>query len=77
MNDANCQLSIPISSALFEHHPSQPSSSNSSYATTGWLPGGNWTPISMANAEDGFQIYDPTNLTTPVFSVGWVGISLI
>ena len=71
MSDGNCALSIPISSGLFEHHPSQPSSTDATYATTGWIAGGNWTNISMANGGDGFQIYDAANLNNPVFSVGW------
>ena len=71
MNDNNCTLNIPISSTLFEKHTSLPSSSNSSYSTSGWVAGGSWTNISMANSQDGFQIYDPTNMTAPVFSVGW------
>ena len=71
MADGNCALNIPISSALFETHTTLPSSSNGNYSTTGWVSGGNWTNISMANGQDGFQVYDPANLTTPVFSVGW------
>ena len=71
MTDGNCQLSIPISSTLFERHPTLPSSSDSNYSTTGWVSGGSWTPISMANSQDGFQIYNPSNLTSPLFSIGW------
>lgn len=71
MADGNCTLVIPISSTLFDRHNTLPSSSDGSYATTGWISGGSWTPISMANTADGFQIYEPSNTTTPVFSVGW------
>lgn len=71
MADGNCALAIPISSNLFNKHTSLPSSSNSSYAATGWVSGGSWTNISMANGQDGFQIYDPANLASPVFSIGW------
>ena len=71
MTDGNCQLSIPISSALFERHPTLPSSSDANYSNTGWVSGGSWTSISMANSQDGFQIYNPSNLTSPVFSIGW------
>lgn len=71
MADGNCALVIPISSTLFERHATQPNSTDGSYAATGWVAGGSWTPISMANGADGFQIYDPANLLTPVFSIGW------
>ncbi len=71
MTDGNCALSVPITSTLFERHPTQPSSSNGTYAVAGWIPGGSWTPISMANGGDGFQIYEPGNLTTPISSIGW------
>jgi len=71
MTDGNCNLVIPISSTLFDHHPSEPTSSNSTYPSIGWIAGGDWVDISMANSQDGFQIYDPANLTTPVFSIGW------
>lgn len=70
-SDGNCLINVPVSSALFERHTTLPSASNSSYATTGWVSGGSWTQISMANSADGFQIYAPTNTTVPVFSVGW------
>ncbi|MEZ4937291.1 MAG: gliding motility-associated C-terminal domain-containing protein [Crocinitomicaceae bacterium] len=68
---SDCSVSVPISSALFEKHTTQPTSSNSTYATTGWVSGGGWTQISMANGGDGFQIVDPSNPGTPVHSVGW------
>ena len=71
MTDNNCNLVIPISSTLFDHHPTQPNSSNSTYPGAGWIAGGLWIDISMANTQDGFQIYDAANLVTPVFSVGW------
>ncbi|MCB9223761.1 MAG: PKD domain-containing protein [Crocinitomicaceae bacterium] len=71
MSDGNCALVVPISSNLFEKHTTLPTSADNTYATTGWVSGGGWTQISMANGGDGFQIYDPANLTTPVHSVGW------
>ncbi len=57
MADGNCMINIPVSSALFEKHTTLPSSANSSYSVGGWVAGGSWTNISMANAADGFQIY--------------------
>jgi gliding motility-associated-like protein len=71
MDDGNCTLSIPISSTLFDRHTTLPSSTNPNYSGTGWVSGGSWNPISMANGQDGFQIYNPNNFTTPVFSIGW------
>jgi len=77
MADGNCFLNIPISSVLFERHNTLPSSSDMTYATIGWISGGSWTPISMANAQDGFQIYAPANLITPVFSIGWGAVNTL
>ncbi|MBD3638136.1 MAG: SprB repeat-containing protein, partial [Crocinitomicaceae bacterium] len=71
MGDGNCTLVVPISSGLFDHHPSEPNSTNATYPSTGWINGGSWTNISMANGGDGFQIYDPANMSSPVHSVGW------
>jgi gliding motility-associated-like protein len=69
--DANCTLIIPVSSALFERHESAPSTSSMAYSNTGWVSGGNWGPISMANGDDSFQIYAPSNTNTPVHGVSW------
>jgi gliding motility-associated-like protein len=69
--DANCKLVIPVSSALFERHESAPSTTSMAYSNTGWVSGGNWGPISMANGDDSFQIYAPSNTNTPVHGVSW------
>jgi len=69
--DANCTLVIPVSSALFERHESAPSTTSMAYSNTGWVSGGNWGPISMANGDDSFQIYAPSNTNTPVHGVSW------
>ncbi|MEX1002498.1 MAG: SprB repeat-containing protein, partial [Crocinitomicaceae bacterium] len=71
MGDNNCTLVVPISSGLFDTHGTQPNSTDNTYPTTGWTNGGNWINISMANTQDGFLIFDPSNTTTPVFSIGW------
>ena len=70
--DGNCKIVLPISSSFFENQMVSPTTSNSTYPTTGWLPGGLWGPISMANGGDSFQIYDASNLITPVHGVSWV-----
>lgn len=69
--DQNCKLVIPISSTLFERHDSQPSIGNSQYATTGWVAGGNWNNIGLANSADAMQIYAPTNTTVPVHGISY------
>lgn len=71
INDGNCTLILPVSSGLFEKHESAPSTTSMAYATTGWTSGGSWTPISMANGDDSFQVYAPTNTTVPVHGVSW------
>ncbi len=70
-SDANCKLVIPVSSALFERHDSAPNTTSMAYSNTGWVSGGNWGPISMANGDDSFQIYAPSNTNTPVHGVSW------
>ncbi len=75
-NDGNCSIVLPVSymngsTNYFENHPTLPSPTDVNYPSTGWVAGGSWTQISMANSQDGFQIYSPADLTTPVFSVGW------
>ncbi len=70
--DGNCRLVLPISSTLFENQTVSPTTANATYPTTGWSPGGLWGPISMANGGDSFQIYNGSNLTTPVHGVSWV-----
>ena len=69
--DQNCRFVIPISSTLFDRHDASPNSANSAYATTGWVSGGNWNTIGMANGGDAIQIYAPTNTTVPVHGVSW------
>lgn len=69
--DANCTFVIPVSSALFDRHESAPNNTSMAYSNTGWVSGGNWGPISMANGDDSFQIYAPSNTNTPVHGVSW------
>jgi gliding motility-associated-like protein len=78
--DGNCKLVIPVNSTLLEHQTTSPTPTVSTYPTTGWLPGGVWSPISMANGTisgglytggDSFQIYNPSDLTTPIHGVSW------
>ena len=71
ITDGNCQLIIPISSTLFESQSLFPTTTNSSYPSTGWSSGGIWSAVGMANGGDSFQVYDPSNLTTPTHGVSW------
>lgn len=71
MTDGNCRLVIPISSTLFERHETQPGTSTSTYPTTGWVSGGRWSVIGMANGADSFQIYAAGSTTVPVHGVSW------
>ncbi len=70
--DGNCRLILPISSTYFENQTVSPTTIAMTYPTTGWLPGGLWGPISMANGGDSFQVYAPTNLSIPTHGVSWV-----
>ena len=72
ISDGNCRLIIPVSSTLLEHETTSPTTMTSTYPATGWNAGGLWGPISMANGGDSFQIYSPSNLTTPIHGVSWV-----
>lgn len=71
INDGNCTLILPVSSGLFEQNTTMPNTSTMTYPTTGWTSGGSWAPISMANGDDSFQVYAPTNTTVPVHGVSW------
>ena len=71
-SDGNCRLILPISSTLFENQIVSPTTASATYPSTGWSPGGLWGPISMANGGDSFQIYNASNLTTPVHGISWV-----
>lgn len=70
LTDGNCRLVLPISSNLFDKN-SLPNQTTSTYPTTGWSAGGDWSFIGMANTNDSFQIYAANNTTTPVHAVSW------
>ena len=80
ITDGNCSIVIPVTSSLLEHQTTSPTPSASSYPSSGWITGGLWVPISMANGTfstgvftngDSFQVYNPSNLTTPIHGVSW------
>lgn len=75
LTDGNCRLVIPANSNLIEKN-GLPDLNSSSYPTTGWSAGGDWTFVGMANSDDSFQIYAPTNTVVPVHAVSWGNNSL-
>lgn len=83
MSDNNCRLIIPINNAqLFDNNLTTPGAVACSYPTTGWVAGGNWTRIGMANTGDcarlvnlaGCEVsslcYGDVNLNTQVYFIG-------
>jgi len=72
MIDGNCRLILPVNSNLLEYQTTSPSTTSSTYPTTGWLTGGSlWSPLGMSNSDDSFQIYAPGNTLVPTFGVSW------
>ena len=72
MLDNNCRLVIPVSSTLFDKHATSPSTgTGQNYPLAGFVAGGNWNNIGMANTDDSFQIYSSGNYFVPVHSVSW------
>ncbi len=70
LSDGNCVLVVPINDVnLFEQNSTTPGASACSYPTTGWVAGGNWSNIGMANGGDCARIVDLNGCE--VFSVCW------
>ena len=70
LTDGNCRLVIPVSNCtLLEKHTTLPSTSSSTYPSSGFSSCGSWTNISMANGDDSFQSIDPSGAL--VHSVSW------
>ena len=74
--DGNCRIILPVSSFLFEHQTTSPTTTTSNYPGAGWNSGGLWGPISMANGGDAFQVYNSTNLISPAHGVSWANNNL-
>jgi len=83
MTDNNCRLIIPINNTqLFDNNATTPGAIACSYPSTGWIAGGNWTRIGMANSGDcarlvnlaGCEVsslcYGDVNLNTQVYYAG-------
>lgn len=72
MNDGNCRLIIPASSALIEGNANNPSAvAPLTYTLGGWVAGGLWNYTGMANGGDSYQIYAPINTNIPAHAVSW------
>ncbi len=71
MSDGNCRLVMCVNSTFIDRHEDLPSSSDDSYATTGWKNTGAWTHVSMSNSNDTYQIRDINDMSKPVHAVGY------
>lgn len=70
MVDGNCLLVIPVSNnTLLERHTTLPVAGTPAYPVAGFVAGGNWNQISMANADDSFQTRDASGAL--VHAVSW------
>jgi gliding motility-associated-like protein len=69
---------IPASSNMMERHPSLPVSPSSLgfvYPSTGFVAGGSWSTMGLANTGDAIIITDPANLGQGYHSLGFGSIS--
>ncbi|HEY1040132.1 MAG TPA: gliding motility-associated C-terminal domain-containing protein, partial [Bacteroidia bacterium] len=71
MSDGNCRLIIPSGDCtLLQHHSSLPSTGNSTYPTSGFTSCGDWTPTSLLNAGDSYQVRNSTGTLIHAVSYG-------
>lgn len=69
---------VPASSPFIERNPSSPVSPSSTtyvYPSSGFLAGGSWSPMGMANTGDAVIVTSPSDLTQAYHSLGYGGIS--
>ena len=70
MTDGNCRIIAPINNtSLFERNATTPGAFLCSYPMTGWLAGGNWNNIVLANTGDCMRIVNTSGCE--VFSVAY------
>jgi len=75
MTDNNCKLIIPINNTVFfESNSTTPGAVACSYPTTGWLPGGIWANIGMANTGDCVRLVNLSGCE--VFSLCYASVNL-
>lgn len=63
---------LPANSSYLEQNatvPVSPSSTSFVYPSTGFIPGGNWTSVGLANAGDAFIVTNPATPGTAHFSI--------
>lgn len=74
MSDNNCRLVIPINNPqLFQSNPNTPGAISCSYPTTGWVNGGDWNTITLANTGDCARLVNLAGCE--VSSVCWAGVN--
>lgn len=69
---------VPASSTYLERNPSSPVSPSSTtfvYPSSGFITGGSWSPMGMANTGDAVIVTSPADLTQAYHSLGYGGIS--
>lgn len=70
LSDGNCRIIAPISnSSLFQTNVTTPGAFACSYPATGWISGGDWNAILLANTGDCARIVDLNGCE--VFSLCW------
>jgi gliding motility-associated-like protein len=75
MSDNNCKLIIPINnSQLFESNSTTPGSVACSYPSSGWVAGGIWANIGMANTGDCVRLVNLSGCE--VFSLCYASVNL-
>ncbi|MFM7681471.1 MAG: hypothetical protein ACKO7P_01850, partial [Bacteroidota bacterium] len=74
MSDNNCRLVIPINNPqLFQSNPNTPGAISCSYPTTGWVNGGDWNTITLANTGDCARLVNLAGCE--VSSLCWAGVN--
>jgi len=74
MSDNNCRLVIPINNTqLFQSNLTTPGAIACSYPLTGWVNGGDWSTITLANTGDCARLVNLAGCE--VSSVCWAGVN--
>lgn len=71
LTDGNCILVVPISSALFESHATEPNTTSTVYPNSGFTTGGSWSVVAMANTSDSYQTIAPADQGSSYHAVSW------
>lgn len=74
MSDNNCRLVIPINNTqLFQSNLTTPGAIACSYPSTGWVNGGDWNTITLANTGDCARLVNLAGCE--VSSLCWAGVN--